>query len=44
MVAISSVPGSIMLGKTAMSKTGLPSVHYSDLKPMLRLIQKGDLP
>jgi len=39
-IPISSVPGSIMLGKTASSKTGLPNIHYSDLKPMLQLIQR----
>lgn len=44
MVNISSVPSSIVLGKTSMSKNSLPKIHYSDLRPMLRLIQGRDLP
>ncbi len=41
-VDISSVPGSIVLSGTPVMKTGLPNVHYSDLKSMLRLIQGRD--
>jgi len=41
-VPISSVPGSIVLGKSSLSKFGLPNVHYSDLKPMLQLIQRRE--
>jgi hypothetical protein len=43
-VAISSVPGSVVLGKTSAGNFGLPKVHYSDLKPMLQLIQRRELP
>ncbi len=43
-VPISSVPGSIMLSKSSMSNLGLPKIHYSDLKHMLQLIQRRDLP
>ncbi|MFZ1080664.1 MAG: SGNH/GDSL hydrolase family protein [Candidatus Kryptoniota bacterium] len=41
-VSISSAPGSIVLSKSSMSKAGLPNIHYSDLKPMLQLIQRRD--
>jgi hypothetical protein len=43
-VPISSVPGSIVLGKNSVGKFGLPKIHYSDLKPMLQLIQRRELP
>ncbi len=39
-VSISSIPGSILLAKSSLNKLGLPDVHYSDLMPMLRLIQR----
>ncbi len=40
-VAISMVPSSIVLGKRSAQKEAWPSVYYSALRPMLRLLQGG---
>jgi lysophospholipase L1-like esterase len=42
-VSIATVPGSIVLEKTSGTKILWPIIHYSDLMPMLRLIQRSDL-
>jgi lysophospholipase L1-like esterase len=41
-VPISSVPGSIELAKSSLGKALLPKIHYSDLKPVLQLVQVRD--
>ncbi len=40
-VAISSIPGSITLGKVSGAEALWTKVHYSDLAQMLKLIQQG---
>lgn len=40
-VAISSIPGSITLGKVSSAEALWTKVHYSDLAQMLKLIQQG---